>query len=402
MSARVAIPVLVILCARTPASAQPEPSPVGVTAAPGKGVTFATDDGRFAATLRARLQARETVAHAADRTTNEINIKTVRVWWHGHVLARDVRYNLQLAFGGTDYDRDAPSPVLASPVFDAFVEYVGVRDACVKVGQYFVPFDRARTNREFALHLVDRPQPISELTLDRDVGLSIYSDDLGGLGKRLAYHAGIFGGDGRNRFGGQEPGALLVGRVVVRPFGGFDEDVEGDVERQSRPRLSVGVGAAYNVDTARQRSTYGAPLTAGTLDYAHFAADAVFKTHGFFVLAEYVYRDAQGAESLAGTANGMPVTEWARSGQGYLVQVGQLVTRQVELVGRWSQLFAKDGTDPAYRKKVEESGRELVGGANLYLNGHQLKLQADYSYLFGDEGKSRPQHLARLQLDATF
>jgi hypothetical protein len=39
-------------------------------------------------------------------------------------------------------------------------------------------------------------------------------------------------------------------------------------------------------------------------------------------------------------------------------------------------------------------------GLNLYLNGHALKLQADYFFLFGSAGEAR--HLTRLQLDASF
>ncbi len=99
-----------------PASSPTEPQPPGapptsvpaaststthqqvvVTAAPGKGLTVRAGDG-FAMTVRARLQLRDTIS-AATKTTNEINIRTVRLLTQGHVLTPDLRYVVQLAFG---------------------------------------------------------------------------------------------------------------------------------------------------------------------------------------------------------------------------------------------------------------------------------------------------------------
>ncbi|MEO5726002.1 MAG: porin, partial [Byssovorax sp.] len=126
-----------------------------VTAAPGKGIRVATKDGSFAFGVRGRVQMRDTFTHTAKADTNEINIKTVRLVLAGQVLVPELKYLVQLAFGSNDFEKDN-----ASPVFDAYVEYTGWRDLNVRVGQFFVPFDRARTIREFALHLVDRPQVV--------------------------------------------------------------------------------------------------------------------------------------------------------------------------------------------------------------------------------------------------
>ncbi len=332
-------------------AAEEKKKDVSVTAAPGKGLTVTTDDGRFALTVRARAQLRETLARDKDKTTNEINVKTLRLITQGHVLTTDLKYNIQLAFGGNDFETGS-----ASPIFDAFVDYTRFRDLNVRVGQYFVPFDRARTIREFALQLVDRQQVVQELTLDRDVGLMLYSADLGGLDGLLGYHLFIGGGEGRNRFGGQATGGIYVARLVLRPWGTFDEDQEGDLQRLPKPRLAIGLAGAYNQETNRQRSTTGTALTLGTFDYSQAAADVVFKYSGFSFLGEVVVRDA-GRDFLEGTnASGAPLREYSRSGWGYFLQAGMMVHSNVELAARWDLLFASEGTDPGLISQVGTLG----------------------------------------------
>ncbi|WP_437808585.1 porin [Sorangium sp. So ce1078] len=368
---------------------------VKVTAAPGKGFTVRTADDSFSSTIRARVQIRETITHTAEDDTNEINVKTVRLTTSGHVLSPDLKYSVQLAFGGNDFEKDS-----ASPVFDAFVEYTGIRDLNVRVGQFFVPFDRARTTREFTLQLVDRQIAVRELTLDRDVGLMLSSPDLFGLGGRISYNLFVGGGEGRNRFGGQEHGPLAVARLSFRPFGAFDDDQEGDLSREAKPRLAVGVAGGYNHQTNRQNSTYGATLSLGTADYLHGAADLVFKYAGFSLSAEAVARHA-GRDSLEGEVDGAPAREWTRSGYGYFVQSGFLLTERVEIAARWDQIFAESGTDPKLVELVDTQGKQVGGGLNYYLNGYALKLQGDYFYIFGKDA-SEGRHVGRLQLDATF
>lgn len=129
---------------------------VSFTAAPGQGMTLTVGDGRFSLSLRSRAQIRDTVTVQDDKATrNELNVKTLRLWLQGYVLTKNLQYVLQLAFGGNDFEKDS-----ASPIFDAYVEYLRLRELNIRVGQYFVPFDRARTIRDFGLQLVDRAQLI--------------------------------------------------------------------------------------------------------------------------------------------------------------------------------------------------------------------------------------------------
>jgi hypothetical protein len=372
------------------------PSPTNVTMAPGEGLTAATEDGRTSLTIRSRAVLRTSVGAADDTLTSETQVRTLRLFLLGNVLSPQTTYLIQLAFGGNDFEAGS-----ASPVFDAWVEHAFTKELRLRAGQYFVPFDRARTLRESTLQFVDRPQIVGELTLDRDVGLMLWAPELLAA-KFLGYHLGVFGGDGRNRFGGTTPagGLLYVARLKFQPFGAFDDDSEGDLLRRPEPRLAVAVAGAFNVGTHRARSTTGDTM-ASAFDYSQLAVDFVLKWRGVSVLAEFVSRTANTRFRDVQTSGGA-VREWSRQGWGALVQAGVMVSDEVELSGRWDRLATLGGeTDPTLEAAVRARGNELAIASTWYLNGHKFKLQADYSYQYGiDFAKGR--QLARVQLDASF
>ncbi len=368
-----------------------------IHAKPGKGIMFRAKDGRYSLDLRARIQTRGVVASGGTKpATSDINIQTLRFYLQGNVIDPKLTYLIQFAFGNNDFE-----VLSSSPVYDAWVNYEAHRDVNVRVGQYFVPFDRARSVREFALHLIDRQQAIRELALDRDAGLMLYSDDLFGAGHKLGYNVGVFGGDGRNYYGSPNAGLLYSGRLFYRPFGKFNDDTEGDLDRLRDARVLIGVGAAYNQNTSRVQSVKGTVYSLGGFDYAHLESDVMLKWAGLYMLAEVLYRRGTQDFRDGTSASGAALREWSRSGWGYLFDVGMMLTDQLEVAGRWSQLYALNGTDPSMVDFVRQQGHELGGGLNFYLNGHYLKIQTDYFYLFGDTF-SDGRHVARVQLDATF
>ena len=138
-----------------PAAPDPAPNPDrAITAKAGKGFTVTSANGKYSLTLRPRIQLRETFTYEDPDPSNEINVKTMRLTMSGHVLSKDLGYRIQLAFGPKDFEAGN-----ASPIFDAYLEYTRVKSLSIRVGQFFVPFDRLRTVREFALQMADRPRP---------------------------------------------------------------------------------------------------------------------------------------------------------------------------------------------------------------------------------------------------
>ena len=163
----------------------------------------------------------------------------------------------------------------------------------------------------------------------------------------------------------------------------------------------------------RTRGTTGNTLVLGGFNYLHGAVDMVAKFAGFSLLVESLFRagfDAtasgggqfQSAQYHRGDVGGVSTTEWSRSGAGWLIRGGCMLTQRVELTGRYDRLVALSKTDPALEKMVQEQGQEVGVGINVYLNGHKLKVQADHHYQFGNSPLEAGRHVARVQLDASF
>lgn len=380
-----------------PAAASP---PITFKAAPGEGATIDAGDS-YSLNIKARMQLRYELAISAPNdageqaTTQSVSIGTARLYFGGHALTRKLKYLVQLAFAQRDY-RDGAT----SPLYDAYLDYSLHRDFSIKAGQYFVPFDRLRTVSEWALQTGERPQPVQQLSLDRDIGVTFYSNNLFADDSPLALKLGVFGGSGTSLQGTKEPGVLTVGRLELRPLGKIDDDREGDLERRPKPAIAIGAAAAQNWNTNRVKSGSGNYYQSGTVDYFHAAADAVFKWRGIALQGELILREAAD-DLVTGTDPAAP--EYSQSGRGWIVQGSYLFATPIELVARLSGLYARDGTDPAFVASTEATGQELAGAVNYYINGHKLKLQADYNARMPhDFDFSRAAQTVHVQLDATF
>lgn len=378
--------------------------PPAVTAAVGRGVTVTSADGRFSMNVRGRVQLRETVVApppedgSARQLTSQAQVKTVRLSLQGHTLSEDLRYTVQLALAQNDY-RDGA----VSPVYDAYLDLAASRDLSLRVGQTLVPFDRLRTIREFALQLPDRPRAVSELSLDRDVGMYAFSDHLGGEHSILAYRVGGFGGGGPGNVAPHELGGLLVGRLELRPLGPVDDDSEGDLERRAAPGLALGVAGAYNVHAPRVRSTTSTLFEGGTADYLHLCGDVVVKVRGFAVEAEVVMRDAARDEIVSTDDAGAQRVEYTRSGWAVIVQPSMMLTRRVEVAARYGRTEPIGETDPGWVADLRSQANELAAGLNLYVNQHRFKVQGGWLTIFGDAtGPLRGEEQAQVLVDATF
>lgn len=381
----------------------PPPAPsFEVSGAPGQGVTLRVGEG-YSLNIRSRIQLRYQLAvpnggAGGQRDLDQlVNVGTARLWLSGHIRVPELTYMIQLAVAGRDF-RDGA----ISPIYDAYLDWRAHRDLSVRAGQFFVPFDRLRTVREWALQMGDRPRPVLELTLDRDMGVMLYSDHFLSDHSPVAWRVGVFGGGGTNLSQGREPGALLVGRVELRPLGEIDDDKEGDHQRRPQPALALGAAIAWNANTNRVRSTTGTTLVGGTTDYTHVAVDLTLKWRGLALQGEYLYRRAS-VDTLTSLADdGSTRTEYTRSGQGYVVQGSYTFDPPFELVARVSRMFAFAGTSPSFATEVRDRGQELAVGANYYFDSHRLKLQADWVARMPSRfALARADHVVHVQLDLT-
>lgn len=368
----------------------PEDHTLRVTGRLGEGVNLRRADERFTLQIRGRMQVRATVAERVnDDPQTEVMIRRLRLVLTGNAWGPTIQYYFQFGFSNLDMEPD-----LRVPVRDAYATWNPIRDLSLRVGQMKVPYGRQRVVSSSALQFADRSVVTGEFNLDRDVGAQLFSKDLFGLGGRLAYNLGVFGGDGRNRLSDQF-GLLWAARVQVNPFGAFDDYVEADLDRSPRPRLSLGASVGYNQNTRRTRSTTGDTLTAG-FDLLHVGADLMFKWHGLSVEAEWYYRQSGVDQRVTPRADGTTLTEYARSGMGWYAQAGMMFTDHFEAVARYGETRPRDGADPTLHRATE-----LGGGLNYYLSRHDLKLQADFFWLYGD-AISEGRWQSRLQAQVYF
>ena len=366
--------------------------PMRVRGAFGKGLQFRAVDDNFSVEMRARAQVQgNTVIPTAEDASASANalIRRLRLVIGGQVFRREVTYYLQLGFAPRDLESD-----LLIPVRDAFVTWHASRVLNIRLGQMKVPFDRQRVTSSSAQQMVDRSSVTAELNLDRDLGLQIYSTDLLDDDGVLSYQLGVFGGNGRNRLS-REPGFLATARLQVAPFGRFDDFVESDLQRSPQPKLALAAAVGYNHRTYRTQSTIGDVLEDESLNYAHLAADVLFKFRGFSFLAQWMFR--QNTERVGVDGSPAPAVSGARDAMGFFGQGGYLFYENVEVSARVGHI------EPTTEHRGDGLQRltEIGGGLSWFAIAHDLKVQADY-FVFLDGEAATPRHQLRLQTQVYF
>lgn len=367
---------------------------------PGEGLTITSADGRFSLTtrLRGQLLLTTTLEDGADAAV-DLELRRARVTFQGVVFDPHLRYRLQLAIAPRDmgWVGGVDGHPTRSPLLDWYLESRHLRELNVRAGQFVTNYSRERTISSGALQLVDRSISNAEFNLDRDIGIELRSNDLGGLGI-LRYYAGVSIGEGRDSLAEADAGFLYYGRVEVLPFGLFDDYEQGDLTRSTQPRLSLGAAYAFLDDGHMDRGILGrAPADGGTTDFHNFTGDLMFMWAGLSVEAEFMWREGTRNPGGATDQTGAPIPVAApRNGFGTFVQIGYLLPDiPVELAVRWS-LVAPLGAGSALGER-----EELGGGINWYLHGHALKLQADFFEIWSDEvGIAHGEERVRVQLQA--
>ena len=391
------------------ASAQAEAAPLEegaqknelkIHGALGRGGTIDTGEhfslnlgGRVA--LRYELEAARDPINEGASIAHRPSVSNLRLGLGGHLLRRTLTYRVQLNLsplslrGGKE-----------SPIYDAYLSYAPREDLSVRVGQFFVPFNRLRTINDWALQLGARSIAVREFSLDRDLGVRISADRLLGERSPVTMHLGIFGGDGTIDYVWKQPGALLVSRVELRPLGHFDDGVDGDLARRDAPALAIGAAFAANINASKHQSNRGAALIEGTRHFLHASADLIFKWRGFAVQSELILRRSTIPAAGSGQREQAEAT---RDGYGATAQLSYIFREPIELVARISAIEAWKDADPDFIQSASRAGRELGFGINYYLRGHHLKVQTDYAatappgFVFAHAG-----HIARVQIDASF
>ncbi len=343
----------------------------------GKGFTFTSPDGGFQLSLGGRgqfqymyLDRDDVNGPAQDVSVNKI--RRFKVSLGGYAFTKNLTYRVQvdLAKSGT-----------AQMLDDAWINYRFAEEARLQAGQFKIPFARQELTSDGAQQFVDRANAVDAFKPSYDVGVMFLGRAAGG---KVAYNAGLFNGTGQSGTRTTNSGAWAA-RVVFDPFGEMRYS-EADLENTPSPLLSL--GANYFANTLKRNgnatfldTTTSTPPYAGTsgwlgkaaantaifdnterVDVGAYGCDAAFKWRGLSVQGEYFGGKADGR------TNGRTVHS-----RGFYVQAGYfLLPKRLEMAGRYSSI------DPN-RDNPRDLQVEVAGAVSYYFEGHNLKLQGDYT-----------------------
>ncbi|MCY1059791.1 hypothetical protein [Nannocystis sp. SCPEA4] len=360
---------------------------------PGKGLEVRSKDGRYALSISLRTGFMYSGRRVgAGPYEHAFEIRRLRLVFSGNVFSKHIKYFAQLALAPRELNI-VDGVVRSGPLLDTYVVFDRLRDANLRIGVYRVMYTRERNIADINPLLIDRSLANAEFNVDRDIGLDVRSEDIGGLGK-LRYYAGVFMGDGRDQNRFSDPGLMYTARVDFLPFGLFDDYEASDQTRLRKPRLSLGFAYAYNDRARNNRGVLGTPPTdGGTTNYHNVTTDMMFKWAGFSLEAAYLLRDGRRNPGHALDDMGVPLpVEAARNGHGWMAQAAFLIPRTgLEPALRTSGIRGLHHTSMPDRN-------ELGGGLNYYFAGHNLKLQLDWFRTWDRGAADLAADLVRLQL----
>jgi len=298
---------------------------------------------------------------AADNV-NTFKVAKGRLRWSGFMYNPKFTYLIQLEVADPNKDDGTKDTSLK----DAWLNVRHYKNMQVKIGQYFVPFNRQQTTFFAVLQFVDTSFVSKKFnanqTNPRDIGIMVSGEH-----QKFGYSVGIFNGNGINRAAENNNSQMLtVGRVRYNPFGKMPTS-ESDIAHTATPLLTLGASAAF--DAGNEDGVSGSADTYGL--------EVVFKHQGKSAQAEYFHRDVDNNPK----------------DKGLYIQGGLfLVPKKVEVVARY-------GTFMAGQDNQDED--ELTAGVNFFFAGHKRKLQIDVSQISKEAGDT-DDLLVRTQYQIAF
>jgi phosphate-selective porin OprO/OprP len=216
-------------------------------------------------------------------------------------------------------------------------------------GQGKIPFGRQWLTSSSRFQFVDRSIAMLRFNPDRSPGVWA-SGFLGG--DVFEYSAGLFNGDGVNN--GNVNGDLAeVARVVWTPFGAYPL-AESALDFPEEPLLALGAGV-LNLATNDEDDP--------TEEALRFNVEAAFKLRGLSAQAEFFTEELEAADE----DDDLTTNAW-------YAQAGYLLESGYELAGRYGAV------SPDVPGGVLDE-TELAVAASRYFEGHNLKIQADYTVI---------------------
>jgi hypothetical protein len=150
---------------------------------------------------------------------NGFSVSNLRLRMFGH-LDKNFSYFFQASF------------IISPLLLDAIVRYKFSDALMLSAGQFKAPFSKEFLTYAANIDFVNRAQATTLLSPRREIGFQLsgkFVDDL------LEYRAGIFNGNGPNKFSNDNNSFMYVGRIVATP-------------KTDNSKYEIGLNAGYSMD----------------------------------------------------------------------------------------------------------------------------------------------------------
>ena len=370
-------------------TAEAQTPAVSFYAKKGKGYGLVTSDSSFSLNFQFRMQNRaafvskETDDLAAE--SFEFRVRRLRLKFEGFVYDPRLTYYIQLSFSRGDMDWRGPenSAVNNSPnvVRDAVIYYNPTPALRLGFGQTKLPGNRQRVVSSGDQQFADRSIVNATFNIDRDFGFFAQFTQ-----PYFILKGAVTSGEGRNSLNSNS-GLAYTGRVEILPFGSFtgsNDYIEGDLEREQSPKLSIGATYSLNDRARREAGQLGNDIYS-TTSINNFEFDALFKYNGFAFYNEFMQRDSPNPVTV--DHDDPTRARFIYNGTGFLSQMSYLFKNNVEIAGRYSRVTPSSDIyrNTGFEELVEEEKNgnrieQIEAGVTKYLNGHRLKIQGNLIY----------------------
>lgn len=366
----------------------------------GKGIKFVAADTSMSLKFRFRMQQLfigEYDGNSEEFSSNAL-VRRSRLKFSGHAFTPKLKYKAELGLTNRDISvnkEDGQGRDASRIILDAVLKYQFSDKWQIWVGQTKLPGNRERVISSANLQFVDRSLLNSKFNIDRDMGIQLHGKYK--LGEAIVQPKfALTNGEGRDITEGNHGGMCYTSRVDFLPLGAFegkkDDYISSDHNRQSKPKLAIGVTYNYNQGAVRQQGQLGSFIYDSTgayaeNDLAHFEADLMFKYKGLSIMSEVASTTA--ADKIDGLSKNY------NTGSAVSGQVAYLFENNCEIAARFTSLTA----DNDYSALTDETQTTI--GFSKYIVNHALKIQTDYT-LRSIDGKDEPVHVFRAQMEMQF
>ena len=339
-----------------------------------------------------RIQNLGLVEMQGDAVETNLLVRRARLKFEGVAINPKFQYKVEL--GLTNRDHGSPIPQTqnsARMILDAVVQYEIGANTHLWFGQTKLPGNRERVISSAKLQFVDRSLLNSTYNIDRDMGFQLHQKfDIGTM--RAKAIVSVSQGEGRNITTGNVGGFDYTGRLELLPLGAFTSKGDyfgSDLKREETPKLALGLSYDYHDNASRARGNTGSFLSQ-TRTLSTIFADMMFKYKGFSVMAEYAIKSSDESPVFVDASD---LEYHFVTGSALNIQAGYLLQSDWELAARFTSVTPEVVLD-------QEDVSMYTLGISKYIDGHNLKVQSDFSMIL--EGEMEESYLARLQFELSF